>query len=374
MEIRTIIKSFVFILCTSFLLTISSKVYALEYIAEGTGPTRKEALQDSFRNALENVVGIAVNTSTYVRNNTLIRDQIYSRTDGYIRSYKILKESDDNGRYTVKVKLIIDMEPNSRLMTNLEKITTIHSGISDPRIGIVILDHDNNNQTSDVSAENAIAASLHRAGFSRIIDIDQLTQITKERFQNAVEQSNFKTIAQLGVQEQLDYIVTGRISSNTIDIKFDTPVLIKSNGAILNITTTKSDTGETIQFGQYEDSGIDITQKAAAENAKYKAGEKAGNDIANRLVNYAAAALKNYTIYIHNIKDQASLSLIKDYLNHVDGVRDVYIRSYADNTAIIDISFNSDNQTLASYLTEDLTCPAKITKITNSTIDLELQK
>lgn len=365
---------FTFILCISFLLIMASKVYAIEYIAEGTGPTRKEAIQDSFRNALENVVGIAVNSSTYVRNNTLVRDQIYSHTDGYIRSYKILKEINDDGKYTVKVKVVIDMEPNSKLMTSLDKMKTIHIGMSDPRIGIVILNNDSNNQISDASTENAIASSLHRSGFSRIINIDQLAQITKERFQKAVEQGNFKTLAQLGGQEQLDYIVTGTISSNTIDIKFATQVPIKSNGATLNITTIKSDTGETIQLGQYEDSGVDITQAAAAENAKYKAGEKAGNDIANKLVNYAATTLKNYTIYIHNVKDQESLSLIKDYLNHIDGVQDNYIRSYAENTAIIDITFNGDNQSLASYLTEDLTCPAKIMKITNSTIDLELQK
>jgi len=365
---------YVVILCISILLTMTSRVYALEYIAEGTGSTRKEAIQDSFRNALENTAGISVNTRTYVRNNTLIRDQIYSHTDGYIRSYKILKESDDGEKYRVRVKVIIDMEPNSKLMSSFDKMKTIHTGINDPRIGIVILNHNGNNWISDASAENAIASSLHRSGFSRIINMDQLAQITKERFQKAVEEGDFKTIAQLGVQEQLDYIVTGSIISNAIDIKFGTQVLIKSNGATLNITTTKIDTGETIQLGKYEDSGVDITQKAAAENAKYKAGEKAGKDIANRLINYGAATLKNYTIYIHNIKDQASLSLLKDYLDHIDGVQDIYIRNYADDTAIIDISFNDDNQTLASYLSEDLTLPARIAKITNSTIDLELQK
>ena len=374
MEIRTTIKKVTVLLCMSYLLTMTSNAYALEYIAEGTGPNRKAAIQDSFRVALEKVVGISINTNTYVRNNILIRDQIYSHTDGYIRSYEILKESEDDGKYTVKTKVIIDMDPNSKLMTSLDKMKTIHIGINDPRIGIVILNRDGNTQISDATAENAIASSLHRAGFSRIIDIDQLEQIRKELFQKAVEQGNLKTVAQLGIQEQLDYIVTGNVSSNDINIKFTTQVPIKSNGATLNITTTKCDTGETIQLGQYEDSGVDITPKAAAENAKYKAGEKAGNDIANRLVNYAATTVKNYTIHILNIKDQISLSLLKDYLEHVDGVQDVYIRSYAEDTASVDISFNGDNQTLASYLIEDLTCPAKITKITNSTIDLELQK
>jgi hypothetical protein len=353
---------------------MTSNVYALEYIAEGTGPNRKAAIQDSFRIALEKVVGIAINTSTYVRNNTLIRDQIYSHSDGYIRSYEILKESEDDGKYTVKTKVIIDMEPSSKLMTSLDKVRTIHMGIGDPRIGIVILNHNNNNQTSDASAENAIASSLNKSGFSHVINMNQLAQIKKEHFQAAVDKGDINTIALLGAQEQLDYIVTGSISSNDIEIKFDTQVPIKSNGATLNVNTTKCDTGETIQLGQYEDSGIDITQKTAAENAKYKTGEKAGYDIANRLVNYAATALKNYTIYVHDIKDQTNLSLLKDYLNNINGMQDIYIRSYANNTAVIDISFNGDNQALASYLTEDLACPANITKITNSTIDLTFQK
>jgi len=361
------------ILCTIFFLALHGQVYALEYIAEGTGPSRKAAIQDSFRNALENVAGMTIDSSTHVNNTRVTHDQIYTHSNGFIRSYQVLQTLNDGEQYMVKTKVVIDMEPNAKLMSGFDKVKAIHVGINDPRIGIIVLNQNNAMKASDVAVETAIASVLNQSGFSHIINMNQLNQMKNKRFKIAAAKSDFNTIGLLGTQEQLDYIVTGSIRANDIDLKFDTQIPMKANDATLSINTTKCDTGEAIQFGTYQETEIDITQKIAADNAKYKTGEKAGHDIANKLLNYAASTSKNYTIYVHNIKDQNSLSSLKDYLGDISGVQDVYIREFTNNSAVIDLSFTGDNQTLASYITEDTEQPSQIMKITNSTIDLNMQ-
>ena len=364
------------ILCTVFFLVLTSQAYALEYIAEGTGPTRKAAIQDSFRNALENVSGMTIDSSTRVTNSRVMHDQIYTHANGFIRSYQVLQTLNDGEQYKVKTKVVIDMEPNAKRMSDLDKVKAIHVGINDPRIGIIILNQNNAMKASDVAVQTAIASVLSQSGFSHIITMNRLNQLKSRRFKTAAAKSDFTAIGLLGTQEQLDYIVTGSIHANDIDIKFNTQMPMKAADATLTINMTKCDTGETIQSGTYQATRIDITKKTAADNAKYTTGENAGHDIANKLLTYAASASKNYTIYVHNIKDQNSLSLLKDYLTDISGVQDVYIREFSNdhNTAVIDLSFAGDNQTLASYITEDTEQSAQITKITNSTLDLTMQK
>lgn len=366
------VKKMFFIFCLCFL--IQQNVFASEYIADGTGPTEKAAIQDSFRNALENVVGAAIDSRTYSKNYKIIRDQIYSHTEGYIRSYEVLKRSSDGSVYSVRTKVVIDTVADSSLMNALDKIRAIKIGMNDPRIGILIINNDNYKKLSDASAESAITSNLNNAGFSHIININQLNQIKKEQFQNAAFNGDYNTIAMLGTQENLDYIITGSIASDSIDTRFDTrQVPMLSSRSTLNVSTTKCDTGEIVQSGHYQESGADVTQDSAAENAKYNTAKKAGNDISNKLINYATTTSKNFTIYAHNIKDQTNLQMFESYLTHVWGIQDVYIRTFSNNTAVVDISFNGDGQTLATYLNQDEECPANITKITNSTIDLILK-
>ena len=40
------------------LITLTNHTFASEYISEGVGPTEKAAIQDSFRYAIENVIGL----------------------------------------------------------------------------------------------------------------------------------------------------------------------------------------------------------------------------------------------------------------------------------------------------------------------------
>jgi hypothetical protein len=58
--------------------------------AEGRGLDEKAALQDAFRNAIEQVVGVMVSADTEVTNFQTVRDRVLTHAEGYVSSYQIL--------------------------------------------------------------------------------------------------------------------------------------------------------------------------------------------------------------------------------------------------------------------------------------------
>jgi hypothetical protein len=57
---------------------------------EGRGLDEKAALQDAFRNAIEQVVGVMVSADTEVSNFQTIRDRVFAHAEGYVSSYQVL--------------------------------------------------------------------------------------------------------------------------------------------------------------------------------------------------------------------------------------------------------------------------------------------
>lgn len=57
---------------------------------EGRGLSEREALQDAFRNAIEQVVGVMVSADTEVANFQTVRDRVFAHAEGYVSAYEVL--------------------------------------------------------------------------------------------------------------------------------------------------------------------------------------------------------------------------------------------------------------------------------------------
>ena len=53
----------------------------------------EEAKQNALRQAVEQGVGVLLSSHTRVENFAIIEDNIYTRTEGYVRSYEVLEEN-----------------------------------------------------------------------------------------------------------------------------------------------------------------------------------------------------------------------------------------------------------------------------------------
>jgi hypothetical protein len=97
---------------------------------------RDKAIDEAKRAALEQAIGATVESSTTVENFTVIKDQIMSRTAGYLKNIKIIEEKKtDMG--TIEVKIEADVE-TSAMLEDLDRFKKVLSWQKNPRISIII--------------------------------------------------------------------------------------------------------------------------------------------------------------------------------------------------------------------------------------------
>lgn len=71
---------------------------------------KREALGEAFKSALQKAVGVYIKAKTKVENFEVTYSKILSDSEGYIRSFKILKEKTDDGIYSVEIEAQVSGE------------------------------------------------------------------------------------------------------------------------------------------------------------------------------------------------------------------------------------------------------------------------
>lgn len=82
-----------------------------EVDAKGIGVNREDALKNALRLCVEQAAGVSLASETRVENFVVIRDAITSKSEGYITSYTILKETPFPDRYEVSVRAKVSLSP-----------------------------------------------------------------------------------------------------------------------------------------------------------------------------------------------------------------------------------------------------------------------
>jgi hypothetical protein len=73
-------------------------------IAEGSAVDEKEAPNDAFRQAVQQVVGLMVDAETLIENDALIRDKVLTYSGGYIVDYKELSQTKLDGITKIRIR------------------------------------------------------------------------------------------------------------------------------------------------------------------------------------------------------------------------------------------------------------------------------
>ena len=81
------------------------------YVVSGDdrAPARGHAIDDSMRKAVQQVVYMLISEDVALENSNVIGDNIYSKSEGYIQDYRILKEGMEDGLYRVRVRITLSV-------------------------------------------------------------------------------------------------------------------------------------------------------------------------------------------------------------------------------------------------------------------------
>lgn len=345
-------------------------VSAQTILAEGQGPTREAALHDAMRQAVERAVGTLIASQTLVQNNMVLEDEVYAKSQGYIRDYTILREKQLGGFFTLQINITVDSQPNSALMTQLQRLKLIDMGLRDPRIGVVINEHYIR-PIPDPAAETAVIDQLAEAGFRRIVDPNTVAQIRRADTMKAIMQGDEQAALQMMLKDRMDYLIIGEGFAEYAGRDRGSSII--SCRARVEARLIKVDTGEIIAAQGFHHGGIDVTEFTAAKKALNNAGQAAGKYFAEKLLDYAANPEKGMQIKVMGINDYSIVNVLHRSISQQAGITNVFLRDFQQGTAMLDINYTGSLSVLAEQLELMPQIPVKVIEISNNSITISLK-
>ena len=273
----------------------------VKVVATGLGSDTEEARKVALRNAIEQVLGVKIESETYVKNYVTIRDNIYGKSEGFIKSYKVIWTERDAGVTTVTIEALI---LKTTLMERIEQFGIILEKMDQPRILIAPLNEDDERLNSKFYRSMVSVLSDH--GFF-ILDKGTLEEFYKE--QKAVSYSELNNrIADFGLKVNADYIIKFDLYKEGKQGVVDCEVISTSTGKILS--SIEMDTGK----------------KSMSRRAVSDLGRSSGEKLYKKIrANWELRVKdgKYYTLVVEGYRGYESLLSFIDKLSTKDYVNDV---------------------------------------------------
>ena len=190
-----------------------------EVVAKGLGAilagdevkAREDAISSALRNAVEQVVGMFVESEVLVENYQTMEDKIYTRTAGYVQKYDIISTSKQmDNAMEVTIKAVVKV---SDLRNDLQAIGVLLSRKGKPRTMVLI---DEKNLSAHYvhylvnmnTTETALMNELMNYGFPFVDATQSRANISKDMI-NAALQGDTQAAANIAKRLGAEIIISG---------------------------------------------------------------------------------------------------------------------------------------------------------------------
>lgn len=331
-----------------FLWVLATLGSAAEVTVTGQGASERDALHDAMRTAIEQEVGVLVDSHTYVKNYQLIHDAIYTHSEGYISRYEVMEKNYANGIHTVTIRAEVSAELlQTDLLTKLEKQALIRANLLDPRLGVIMIDKASGKE--DMSLENTIIASLQENGFSRLVDLKQVDAAVRKRIATAAFEGDEALAAMLKNTFPVDYLVTGEADISRLDGSPAWGGIVSSGAEVtLAVRLLNVNTGEIAYAGSFT-----ARSPLTANRATGIALRKASRDLVKALSRGALAKAANPRQHVTLVVTDGTLGNMTEaysFLGRLPGVSGVYPRAQEGGQQAFDIDYDGTAFDLAQTL------------------------
>ncbi len=306
---------------------------------------RDQALKDAFRMAIERAVGVNVSADSIVKNNALLKDEIYAHSEGFIEKWDIAKEEKSQGMLTLTVKAWVrEGRLNKSLFLNGLDVNKLYSWIGEPRV-LIMMQEFTDGQASELGlAQTEIENEFIEKG------IDVFNQMQIAEINDRDKELSFKdakTAVTLGKRYGAEIVVAGKCIAN---FSRELPIgQFKMNfySTILQIRAYSTATGKLIHSANYSSpKGSDTSAMGkfdAAVNSVKATLETSKSDILYRIVKNwydDFSKPKTYQVIVQNLTYE-DLEKLKQQLYTFEGFQKLMVRSFANNIAEIDVRYES---------------------------------
>ena len=261
---------------TVLFLTGSCLLWAQGQTATGIGYglTKDAAVEQAKRDAVEQGLGAYMTSSTTVTA-TSIEDNIYSKAQGFVKSFKIVKEMkgpDGNFEITIEAQ-VTDMI--DQVMADEAALQTLLNAMNRPRIIFMVREENLIDNTPTDFAETKLLSMFYDKGFD-VVD-RQLVQALrgKQDYEQALA-GNVSAAAKIAAQLGAEVIVIGTAKISSGGKVYN----MHSGQADINAKIIRADTGEILAVvPQARGKKPHISPSTSGVNAANDGAEKLGKNI-----------------------------------------------------------------------------------------------
>jgi hypothetical protein len=318
---------------------------------------RDAAVEDAQKRAVEQAIGIMIDSQTQVENYQVISDKILSQIKGYITRYNIVGENQDSGLLRVRITAEVSL---GRLTDDLSAIGVLMSQMHKPRTMIMVAEQ---NVGSDINAwwmegqgetdisvvENAFMDKFTEKGFE-FIDHEVASKEIKVTAPYKVQNLTASQAKTLGKQADAEVVIIGKAVAKLYG---DVAAGMKSVQADMTAKAVRTDTGQVIATSTQHAAAVHITEISAGTEALKKAANQAADDLITKILAVYSREIggtRPIAITINGLTKNQFVKF-KDVLrNQVRGIKDLHERSFTGTTAKISV----DSKTGAQQLSDEL--------------------
>jgi hypothetical protein len=319
---------------------------------------RDAAIEDAQKRAVEQAIGILIDSQTQVENYQLISDNILSQTKGYIKRYNVASETVDSGLLRVRINAEVAL---GQLTEDLTGIGILLARMHMPRTMIMIAEQNighewyawwwgpRGEQTDLGVVENEFIDVFTQKGFE-FVDHATAARDIKVTAAYRIQDLTAAQARSLGNQADAEVVIVGKALSKLYG---EVGGGMKSVQADLSAKAIRTDTGQVIASVTTHGAGVHITPETAGITAIRKAASEAAEQLMGKILAVYAketGGTRPINITITGL-NKTQFVKFKDVLrNQVRGIKNLHERSFTGTTAKISVDSKNSAQILSDEL------------------------
>ena len=273
----------------TLLLALSLTLYGNTIQGVGYGLTKDAAIEQAKRDAVEIGLGAYISSETVVTA-TSLTDNIYSKAQGFVKTFKVISENkgpDGNWEVTISAEVTAILD---EVMQDEAALQTLLSSMNRPRIIFLVREENLIDNVPTDFAETKLLSLFYEKGFD-VVD-RQLVQALKGKpdYENALS-GNVAAAAKVASQLGADIIVIGTAKISSGGIFYG----MTSGQADINGKIVRVDTGDILAVvPNAHGKKPHISPTTAGVNAMNDAAGTLGTEIIRQLIEKWSTAQSNF--------------------------------------------------------------------------------
>ncbi len=351
---------------------------------------RDNAVQDALRKAVEQAVGTMVASETLVENFVTVKDNILSKSQGYVQNYKVVKEGADKDLYNVTIAATVSV---GSLKNDLAALGLLQARVGKPRTLFMIAEQNIGQevyvfwwswfgsggaafagQTVDQAvSETALKEEFLNKGFN-VVDISSATG--KFQISNAYRIADLTNdgAREFGKKLNAEIVIKGKALAKEGP---RTPgSSVGSYLADITLSAIRVDNGQVVASARGNAAARHVAQHVGGNEAL----DRAARSVSDKLIEQILARWTGETsggqlvqVTIRGLAGMKDLVKIKDFLqSQVRGVQTVIQRSFEGGVAVLEVDAKATAQQIGDELaTKDVPgLDLDVTGATANTLDV----